>query len=246
MRIKNFIFITGIFLTLSSCAVLKTGKDRIVPELKVQLKINSLHAKQIQEQGVLGTQEGDELALVYSLNAYDEKGSLIAVNNGFWGTRTHQQNALILSDEFDKISVPIPRGGKVIATLILIEVDDYKGERKLAKIKSQTRAERYPKFMDISSFSEDQSRPAIDLIAKSLDIAGYDNFKSRHMNLSINDELGSTRQALDETELGKILSGARSGKETYEMDGSQINEKYLYVLKYDLDVTRTSTSTVAK
>lgn len=238
MSLKKLSILLLMATVVSSCASLNTGQSRVVPDLRVDLKVNSLHAKDIQEKGMLGAGEGDELTLVYTINAYDAAGSLVAVNNGFWGTRTTPQSALILADEFDRVSVHIPKEGKVIAAFALLEIDDYKGERKIAKVKNYTKTERYPKFLGGGSFNEDQNRPAVELIDNSLKVAGYKYFKSRHMNLSINDELGSTKKVLDAADMNKILSGASAGKETYEMDGTQINEKYMYVLKYDLNVVR--------
>ncbi len=238
MNPKKLFVLLIIAAGASSCATLNTGQSRFVPDLRVDLRVNSLHAKEIQEKGMLGAGEGDELTLVYTINAYDAAGGLVAVNNGFWGTRTTPQNALILADEFDKVSVHIPKEGKIIAAFALLEIDDYKGERKIAQVKNYTKTERYPKFLGASSFSDDQNKPALELIDNSLKVAGYKYFKSRHMNLSINDELGSTKKVLDGGDVNKILSSSGSGKETFEMDGTQINEKYLYVLKYDLNVAR--------
>lgn len=238
MTPKNLLAIVCLFCTISSCTVLKTGKDRVVPDMRVQLKVSSLHAKKIQEQGLLGTDAGDEPSLIYTINAYDEKGNLLSVNNGFWGTRTIGQDALILAEEFSNLTVNIPTNGKVIAAFSLVEIDDYKGERKIAKIKPFTKSERYPKFLSISSFDEDRNLPPMEFIARSLKVAGYKNFITKHMNLSINDDLGGTIQVLDTEEVKKIMEGAKSGKETYEMDGSQMNESYLYILKYGLSVSR--------
>lgn len=234
--------ITLFFLCLtcigSSCTVFKSGKDRIVPDLRVELRVASLHAKKVQEQGVLGTEAGDEPALIYTINAYDQEGSLLSVNNGFWGTRTIQQDALILSEEFSKLAVHIPTNGKIIAAFSLIEIDDYKGERRIAKIKAYTKSERYPKLLSRSAFDEDSNLPPMELVAKSLKIAGYKNFITKHMNLSINDDLGNTKQILDTEDINKIVAGTKSGKETFEMDGSQINENYIYVLKYGFTISR--------
>lgn len=245
MEYKKLLLIIGILAGLSSCASLNPGsKSRAVPDMQVNLKVTSLHAKQVQEQGVIGAGEGDELTLVYAINAYDANGSLLSVNNGFWGTRTINQNALILAEEFDRISVHIPRDGKVIAAFALLEVDDYKGERKIAKVKNYTRSERYPKLLASTSFAEDQNRTPLELIANSLKIAGYKYFESRHMNLSINDELGSTKRVMEASDLSRIAGGGTSGKQTFEIDGTQVNEKYLYVLKYDLDASRTGNTDV--
>jgi hypothetical protein len=245
MGYKQLFLMMVLLMGLNACAVFNGGsRNRPVPDMRIDLKINSLHAKQVQEQGVIGAGEGDELTLVYTLNAYDANGSLLSVNNGFWGTRTIQQNALILADEFDRISVHVPRDGKVIAAFALLEIDDYKGERKIAKVKNFTKSERYPKYLAASNFSEDQARTPLELVAKSLKIAGYKHFQSRHMKLSINDDLGNTKQVFEAADLARITSGSDTGRETFEMDGTQINEKYLYVLKYDLNAVRSGGSEV--
>jgi hypothetical protein len=239
MKYKKLFLMMVLLAGLSACSVLNSGsRKRPVPDMRIDLKINSLHAKQVQEQGVIGAGEGDEVTLVYTLNAYDADGNLLSVNNGFWGTRTINQNALILADEFDRISVHVPRDGKVIAAFALLEIDDYKGERKIAKVRNFTKSERYPKYLTGSSFNDDQGRTPLELVAKSLRIAGYKYFESRHMNLSINDDLGNTRKVLDTADLARLISGSSTGRETFEMDGTQINEKYLYVLKYDLNAVR--------
>lgn len=241
MQTKSIIYFLLITLNISACTSFKTGKDRVVPDLQVQLKISSLHAKKIQEQGLLGTQDGDEPALLYSVYAYNQEGSLISVNNGFWGVRTISQDALILADEFEKIAVRIPEGGKIIAAFSLIEIDDYKGERRIAKVKNYTRSERYPKMLSISAFDEDRNLSPLELVAKSLKIAGYKKFVIKHMDVSINDDLGGTKQVFEAEDLQKINVDTKvsAGKETFEIDGSQINENYLYVLKYDIDVMST-------
>ncbi len=245
MEYKKLFLIAALLVGLNGCSVLNSGsRNRAVPDMRIDLKINSLHAKQVQEQGVIGAGEGDELTLVYTLNAYDAGGNLLSVNNGFWGTRTINQNALVLADEFDRIKVHVPRDGRVIAAFALLEIDDYKGERKIAKVKNFTKMERYPKYLAVSSFNEDQGRTPLELIARSLKIAGYKYFESRHMNLSINDDMGSTKKVLDSDDLAQLTSGGSTGRETYEMDGTQINEKFLYVLKYDLNATRTGSTEV--
>jgi hypothetical protein len=49
---------------------------------------------------------------------------------------------------------------------------------------------------------------------------------------------------MEASDLSKIAGGSASGKQTFEMDGTQVNEKYLYVLKYDLDASRTGNTDV--
>lgn len=238
MTIRNTIFAICGFLTFSSCAALRSGSSSPEAALEVSLKVNSLQAKEVQEKGMLGSQDGDELTLVYSLSAYDAKGTLISVNNGYWGTRTIAQGTLIKGEEFDPIRVRIPREGKVIASLSLLEIDDYKGERRIAQVKSRTKKERQPSYMRVTSFADDQNLSPLQLVSQSLAIAGYKNFTSKHLTLSTNDDLGGTKKVLEAPDLDRIQKQPRGPQETVELDGRQINEDYLYVLKYNLEVSQ--------
>lgn len=232
------LFLVSILLSITSCTVFQGRGKGIVKDLNVQLKINSLHAKQIQESGVIGTTDGDEIALLYTINAYDGSGKLIAVNNGLWGIREIKQDALLMSDQFDMLNIFIPMDGTILVAYALIEIDDFKGERKMAKVRDHTKSIRYPKLLKITNFDEDINLTPLDLIDNSLSIAGYKGFKFKQMNLSLNDNLGHNKQAFSNTEVTRILNDPKAERETFEFDGSQVNEKYVYVLKYGLDIKR--------
>ncbi len=225
---------------LSSCAAFQTKSHDTTGDALVQLTVNSLHAKKIQEKGLLGSDSGDELALVYTIHAYDKEGQLTSVNNGLWGIRETQQNALILTDQFSKLDIPAYNDGRLLVAFSLIEIDDYKGERKMAKVRNHTKSVRFPKLLSVSSFEDDQNLPPLELIAKSFKIAGYKHFKTKQMAVSTNDELGSTKQAFTSTDLAAILTGAKPVKETYQIDGANVNEDYQYVLKYTVQSKRSS------
>jgi hypothetical protein len=217
---------------LNGCAVFQTKKHDTTGDAMVQLSINSLHAKQVQEKGLLDADAGDELALVYTINAYDKEGQLTSVSNGLWGIRQTKKDALILADQFDKITVPAYRDGRVLVAISLIEIDDFRGERKMAKVRDYTKSVRFPKLLRVSAFDEDKNLPPLEIIDRSFRIAGYKHFKTRQMDVSTNDELGSTKQAFDAAALNSIINGSGSVKETYEIDGANVNEEYLYIVKY--------------
>ncbi len=239
INFKNLSICLLLALGVSGCAtVSRSGQDEVTPAYNASLKINSLHIKQVQEQGVLGVDAGDELTLVYSINAYDANGRLYAINNGFWGTRTHQQGAVIAAEEFDRIRVPVPEGGRVLAAFAMIEIDDYRGERSIIAAKKHTNAVRYPKASQRTTWEKDQALMPADLVSQSLAIAGYRNFATRHINVSSNDFVGGTRKELSHEELGRLLARSAPAKESYQMDGSQVNESYLYELNYGLEVAR--------
>ncbi len=242
----SFFLLTIFLLVATSCTVFQGRGKAIAKDLSVQLKINSLHAKQIQESGVLGTTDGDEIAFVYTINAYDGSGNLIAVNNGLWGIREVKQDVLLMSDQFDALNIFIPADGSILLAFAVIEIDDFKGERKMARVRDHTKSVRYPKLLRVSSFEEDVNRTPIDLIDNSLRIAGYKRFKFKQLNVSLNDNLGHNKQAFTNTEINQILGSSKPERQTFEFDGSQLNEQYLYVLKYSLDVNRSGSKNANK
>jgi uncharacterized protein YxeA len=237
-RIAHVTIVLLSAILLNGCAAFQTKKHDTVGDATVQLQINSLHAKQVQEKGVLDTDAGDELALVYTINAYDKQGQLTSVNNGIWGVRQTQKDALILTDQFSKLSIPAYTDGRVLVAISLVEIDDFKGERKMAKVRDHTKSVRFPKLLRVTSFEEDRNLPALEIIDRSFKIAGYKHFRTKQLNVSTNDELGSTKQGFDASELNSLLNGTKSVKETYEMDGANVNEDYVYVLKYSVQPTR--------
>lgn len=244
MNIKTLLLILAVVFSTASCiTVTSPGREKVVPAMDVQLKVTSLNIKSIQEQGVLGVEDGDEISMVYAINAYDASGELFTVNTGFWGTRTHKEGAVIAAEEFDKIKVGVPKDGSVIVAFSLIEIDDYRGERRIIAVKKHTKKEKTPKRSDRSTFDKDKELMPTELVERSLDIAGYRNFAGKHLTLSSNDYLGGTKLVLDASALDEIQSKKESGRQRHEIEGSQINESFQYELKYDIDVTRRNTAT---
>jgi hypothetical protein len=238
---KSYIYsLVLLAFLLNSCTLFQTKKHDTTGDAYVQLTINSLHAKQVQEKGLLDSDTGDELALLYTINAYDKEGQLTSVSNGLWGIRQTKQNALVLADQFDKIDIPAYRDGRLLIAVSLIEIDDFKGERKMAKVRDYTKSVRFPKLLRVSAFDEDKNLPPLELIDRSFKIAGYKYFKTKQMDVSTNDDLGGTKQAFDVAELNSIINGSKAIKETYEIDGANVNEPYLYIVKYGVQLKKSA------
>lgn len=60
------------------------------------------------------------------------------------------------------------------------------------------------------------------------------------MDVSTNDDLGGTKQAFDAAELNNIINGSKAIKETYEIDGANVNEPYLYIVKYGVQLKKSA------
>lgn len=86
----------------------------------------------------------DELMMAYSLTSYDAQNKAVAVVNGGWGVESVQKDqqldlqAAPQQDEHSpakSINLALPRNGRIVASLVLIEVDDYNRARQtMAKI----------------------------------------------------------------------------------------------------------------
>ena len=110
------------------------------PVLMAELTPRSLKAVNLEET----VSRRDELMMAYSLTSYDAQNKAVAVANGGWGLETVQKDqqvdlqAVSSSAEHSPakaINLELPRNGRIVASLVLIEVDDYnRAKQTLAKI----------------------------------------------------------------------------------------------------------------
>ncbi len=78
----------------------------------------------------------DELMMAYSLTSFDAAGKAVAVSNGSWGIVEAKTGQVFSEKDFQSIQLPLPKNGKIVATLALVEVDDYaKAQKTLATIR---------------------------------------------------------------------------------------------------------------
>jgi hypothetical protein len=100
--------------------------------LTAQLTPRSLKAINLEET----ISRRDELMLAYTLTSYDASNKAVAVVNGGWGIQSIRKGQQIdLQASKDSIARPInlaiPRNGKLVASMVLLEVDDYQKTRQL-------------------------------------------------------------------------------------------------------------------
>ena len=103
------------------------------PSLTAELVPRSLTAMNLEE-----TLGNDEVMMAYSLTSYDAQNKPVGVVNGGWGVETvkkGQQLNLQTTGPAKSIQLALPKNGKIVASLVLIEVDDYnQAKQTLAKI----------------------------------------------------------------------------------------------------------------
>lgn len=90
------------------------------------LSINSLKAIDLEED----LSKSDELMMAYSLTSFDEQGKGVATVYGSWGVQETKKNQRFDESAFKTLQLEIPKNGRVVASLVLIEVDDYEKARK--------------------------------------------------------------------------------------------------------------------
>lgn len=96
------------------------------PTITAELIPRSLKAVNLEET----LSQQDELMMAYSMTSYDAQNKPVSVVNGGWGVesvRKGQQLSLQQpgTNRALPISLELPRNGRIVASLVLIEVDDY-------------------------------------------------------------------------------------------------------------------------
>lgn len=98
-------------------------------EKEITLQVTGLKAVSLQEPWSLA----DEIVLTYTLTSVDENQKVTQVLSGSWGVENLKKGAVITTDKFQPISLTIPPKGKLLATVVLMEVDDYEKISKTLK-----------------------------------------------------------------------------------------------------------------
>lgn len=113
----------GLLVLALACAPTKS--------ITAELQPTTLQAVNLEET----LSRRDELMLAYSLTSYDAANRATAVVNGGWGVEVvrkgQQLNLPTLANPALPIQLPVPPNGRVVASLVLIEVDDYNRAQKL-------------------------------------------------------------------------------------------------------------------
>lgn len=98
-------------------------------EKEITMQVTGLKAISLQEPWSLA----DEIVLTYTLTSVDENQKVTQVLSGSWGVENLKKGAVITTDKFQPISLTIPPKGKLLATVVLMEVDDYEKISKTLK-----------------------------------------------------------------------------------------------------------------
>jgi hypothetical protein len=124
MRICSLFIPFTLSLVLSGCARQTALTAELTPHL--------LKAVNLEET----VSRRDELMMAYSMMSYDAKNKPVSVVNGGWGVEPMQKGQQLDlraagSAKALPISLELPHNGRIVASLVLIEVDDYNRAKQM-------------------------------------------------------------------------------------------------------------------
>ncbi|GAB3270087.1 hypothetical protein GCM10027347_40540 [Larkinella harenae] len=110
-----------LLLLLSACSGSKP--------LTAEMQLSSLKANNLEET----ITRQDELMMTWSLTAFDKQNRLVGVASSAWGVEKVKKGALLSFEQQAPVQLSVPKDGKVVASLVLIEVEDYSQAQQLIK-----------------------------------------------------------------------------------------------------------------
>ena len=155
MNKNNLIKSLIAILIFTSCKSTKPVASTVVlkNEKTVILQVNSLEAINLEEDLTFA----DEIVLTYSLTAVDENNKVIQVANGSFGVESMKKGAIVLRERFKPIELIVPVNSKVLSSVVLTEIEDYKkAQNTVLKL---ILLEDYPKSLPFSLVWESTKLP---------------------------------------------------------------------------------------
>jgi hypothetical protein len=132
MPLRLLSLINLLALCLTSCQPAK--------QTLTSFQIKSLKALDLEET----LTRKDELLMAYTLTSFDAAGKAVAASTGSWGIQEAKTGQEFRESAFQPIEIPFPRNGKIVATVVLVEVDDYAQAQK-----TLTEIRRYHDYIKI-------------------------------------------------------------------------------------------------
>ncbi|WP_461090900.1 hypothetical protein [Spirosoma gilvum] len=223
-KIIRISLISGILVQTMGCAR--------QPALTAELVPRSLKAINLEET----LTRRDELMMAYSLTSFDAQNKAVAVVNGGWGVVPVQKDQQLdlqkagteSSSQAKPISLTFPRNGRIVASLVLIEVDDYTHAREtMAKIQKIHNVVAIPVGLLITATEvlTPLKYVSAGLIASGVGLQLMDK-------LDEDDLLGQSSVELREADLRK--SSQRLVHVPAQFTGRHLKDAFDYRLEYDV------------
>ncbi len=203
-------------LLLASCAAPRP--------LTAELKPNSLKANNLEET----VSRRDEVMLAYSLVSYDAQNKAVGVVNGGWGVEAIKKGGNADLTKAIPVHLPMPKNGRIVASMVLIEVDDYnKASDLVGKIQKVNTIVSVPAGLLLSGA---EALTPLKYVTAGLAAAGMGlQFTNQ---LDDDDVLGQSSVELTDADLKK--SRKRMMRVPAHFSGQHLRDSFDYELTYDL------------
>ena len=229
MTLSKIMRIVLILLILAVGVPILTFSCTRQPALTAELVPRSLKAINLEET----LSRRDELMMAYSLTSYDAQNRPVAVVNGGWGVVLVQKGQQLdlqtdAQSPAKPISLTLPHKGRIVASLVLIEVDDYnQAKQTLAKIQTIHNLVAVP--MGLLLTTTEVLTPlkyvSAGLVASGIGLQLVDK-------LDDDDLLGQSSVTLYEADVRQKKQ--RFVEVPASFSGKNLNDSFDYQLQYDI------------
>jgi hypothetical protein len=220
-----------IILFFSSCKSTKSltsnqaQKQEVYQNKSIVFQIKSLKAINLEEDLTLA----DEIMLTYSLTAVDESNKVVQVANGSWGVESMKKGQIALSERFKSIELLLPFKGKILSSVILTEIEDYKkAQNTVKKINEFGGLGKIPAmFISLGEYET-----PLAIVFASLQAAGIGLKAIEHFDQD--DLLGQNTFDLP---VATLSSTQKLYPVNLTFEGEHFKNKFHYELVYELKIT---------
>jgi len=199
------------------------------PQLQAELAPRALKAINLEET----LSRHDELMMAYSMTSYDASNKAVSVVNGGWGVVSVQKGEQLDlqkagSIKAQPISLELPRNGRIVASLVLIEVDDYdRAKQMLDKVRRIHNIVSGPAALLVTAT---EVLTPLKYVAAGLAASGVGLQLIDH--LDDDDLLGQSSVELNEAELRQKKQ--RLVRVPAVFSGRNLRDSFEYRLDYDI------------
>ena len=224
MNKSNLLKILVVILIFTSCKSTKPVTSSLVlkDEKTITLQVNSLEAINLEEDLTFA----DEIVLTYSLTAVDENNKVIQVANGSFGVESMKKGAIVLRERFKPIELVVPSKSKVLSSVVLTEIEDYKkAQNTVLKINSFGGLSKIPAlFISLGEYETPMAVVFASLQAAGIGLKAAERFDK-------DDLLG---QSTFEVKMDTISRAKQVVPIDLNFEGEHLKNTFQYKMKYEL------------
>lgn len=224
MNKNNFLKTLIAILIFTSCKSTKPVVSTLIlkDQKRVTLQVNSLEALNLEEDLTLA----DEIVLTYSLTAVDENNKVIKVANSSWGVESMKKGSLVLKERFKPIELIVPLKSKVLSSVVLTEIEDYKkAQNTVLKINSFGSLSKIPTlFISLGEYETPMAVVFASLQAAGIGLKAAERFDK-------DDLLG---QSTFEVKMDTISRAKQTIPINLNFEGEHLKNSFQYKMKYEL------------